>query len=604
MRRLKYWKQATQKQLFGECRLVHCEGMTTEDLKRSLARKLPCVEYLTETSMFFQDPNQPLSQAVERVGKNLRGFLFRFTRRKNLDPNRPKVVVLGTGWGSLYFLDQIDPTKYDVTVVSPRSYFVFTPLLTAALSGTLSLRSVIEPIRNRMFWGGRKVMEYLEGSAEDVDIENKRVQCKDNYGEEFSLSFDKLVIAIGSETNTFGIPGVREHASFMKEVEDVREIRLRMFRSFEKASIPGTPEAERQKLLNFVVVGGGPAGVEAAAEMMDMVHEDINKHYPTLVQDAKVTLIEMLPGLIPMFGKEISEFARNSFNKIGVNCLMEHRVTSIDADYVHVVDKNKKDIAIPYGSVIWASGVGQVLLAKKLIEKIPEQRNNRVLRVNPFLEVIGGNKVYAIGDCAHVTPPKLAAVADELYQKASSSKSGAGFDWLNRNKRSLIMQNYCQLHPSQCDVGNYRNRNHLNAEEFKTLLEDLDKSYKAPVPTAQMARQAGSYLAAFFNRSGSKWRFPFTPTNYGALSYVGGGRAVVELTYQRNVPKPRMIRIMGGLMANVVWRGYYWVSQTSKYNRILSATDYLKTAIKGRDVIEQTLESTSLRQKLKYRPKP
>lgn len=112
--------------------------------------------------------------------------------------------------------------------------------------------------------------------------------CRDRSGAVFKLAYDKLVLAVGSETNTFGIPGVTKYASFLKEVEDVKEIRLKLFNSFEKAALPSTSVATRKKLLNFVVVGGGPAGVEAAAEIMDMVHEDLKKHYPTLIKDAQV----------------------------------------------------------------------------------------------------------------------------------------------------------------------------------------------------------------------------------------------------------------------------------------------------------------------------
>lgn len=123
---------------------------------------------------FESDPNSPFFQAVQRGGRKMKGLLFRYNSQKSLPEGREKIVLLGTGWGSLYFLSQIDPSKFDVTVVSPRSFFVFTPLLTAALSGTLSIRSVMEPIRNKMFWGGRKAMEYLDATAEDVKLDQAR----------------------------------------------------------------------------------------------------------------------------------------------------------------------------------------------------------------------------------------------------------------------------------------------------------------------------------------------------------------------------------------------------------------------------------------------
>eukprot|EP01054_Gregarina_sp_Poly1_P009706 Gregarina_sp_Poly_1__9705@NODE_616_length_7127_cov_52_867989_g472_i0_p2_GENE_NODE_616_length_7127_cov_52_867989_g472_i0NODE_616_length_7127_cov_52_867989_g472_i0_p2_ORF_typecomplete_len452_score45_73Pyr_redox_2/PF07992_14/7_6e49Pyr_redox/PF00070_27/1_6e03Pyr_redox/PF00070_27/9_6e15Pyr_redox_3/PF13738_6/0_19Pyr_redox_3/PF13738_6/0_19HI0933_like/PF03486_14/1_6e03HI0933_like/PF03486_14/0_86HI0933_like/PF03486_14/11Lycopene_cycl/PF05834_12/1_1e02Lycopene_cycl/PF05834_12/0_18Thi4/PF01946_17/0_013GIDA len=367
------------------------------------------------TVCHISDPNAPMAQCIQRAIKHICTMPYRFGRR--LPDGREELVLLGTGWAALYFLSQIDPRYYKVTVISPRPYFVFTPLLTAALGGVQSMRSIMEPIRNKLKLGPHKAMDFVQSVAQDVDLVKREVECQALDGSSFRIPYDRLVVAIGSETNTFGIPGVKEHCSFLKEIEDVREIRLRLFNAFEKAALPGTSDNEKKALLSFVVVGGGPAGVEAAAEMNDLIKRDLKQHFPHLSSYASVSVIEMLPKLLPMFDESISKYTAKEFNKNGIQALLEHRVTKIDDHVIHLSDKSG-DKTIPYGFCIWASGVGQVPLAQKLLAKIPAQKGNRVMRVDPTLRVLGDEKIYAVGDCAWVTPPTLSQKADIIYQAA------------------------------------------------------------------------------------------------------------------------------------------------------------------------------------------
>jgi NADH dehydrogenase FAD-containing subunit len=207
---------------------------------------------------------------------------------------RERVVVLGSGWAGYTLARDLDPRKFQPVVVSPRSYFVFTPLLASTSVGTLEFRTALEPVRRR-----NGTAAFFQGWADAVDFEKKelvieeavedplqgRALVEDRYagrGEEefqvqkkkgkvFRMGYDKLIIAVGAYAQTFGTPGVKEHAYFLKDVGDARRIRNRLLSCFETAALPTTSEEMKKQLLNFAVVGGGPTGIEWSAELHDII---------------------------------------------------------------------------------------------------------------------------------------------------------------------------------------------------------------------------------------------------------------------------------------------------------------------------------------------
>jgi len=208
---------------------------------------------------------------------------------------RERIVILGSGWAGYSLCRRLDHKKYQVVIVSPRSYFVFTPLLASTAVGTLEFRTALEPIRNR-----RNKASFVQGWGFDVDLYNKTVTIeeaiadpnqslaltssrhegkdetqlqlekvsKTRKGQLFDLQYDKLVIAVGAYLQTFNTPGVRENANFLKDVGDARKIRKRLLECFETAALPTTPNDIRKQLLHFAVVGGGPTGIEFSAEFV------------------------------------------------------------------------------------------------------------------------------------------------------------------------------------------------------------------------------------------------------------------------------------------------------------------------------------------------
>jgi NADH dehydrogenase FAD-containing subunit len=166
-----------------------------------------------------------------------------------------------------------------LTVVSPRNHFVFTPLLPSVSVGTLECRVIQEPIRSVLGPAGH----YYRAKARSLDHIRKKVMCESIDHAMFELEYDKLIIAVGVKTNTFGIQSIfdaerkRDSVFFLKQLEHARLIRTNIIDAFEKASIPDVTPAEKQRLLTFLVVGGGPTSCEFTAELHDFVKQDVKR---------------------------------------------------------------------------------------------------------------------------------------------------------------------------------------------------------------------------------------------------------------------------------------------------------------------------------------
>merc|ERR1719311_545349 len=167
------------------------------------------------SNMFINDDLDDISYYATR----------RFYRSKG---ERKKVVVLGSGWGAMSFVKKLDPREYAVTVVSPRPFFFYTPLLVGSTTGVVSPGAIIEPLRDNA-----PDCEFLRTNCTDVDFENRKVVCEDD----LTLSYDHLIVSVGAQPNTFGIPGVEKYGRFLKEIEHGREVRKDLLDIIEKADV-------------------------------------------------------------------------------------------------------------------------------------------------------------------------------------------------------------------------------------------------------------------------------------------------------------------------------------------------------------------------------
>ena len=341
---------------------------------------------------------------------------------------RKRLLVIGSGWAASSFLQKLRPRDdVDVFVVSPRPYFLYSPLLPAAAVGSVEPRSIVEPIRNLLPAGAT----FIEAAAEAFDLAGRSVLCRSGLARDapFRVGFDACVFAPGSTSNTFGTQGVAEHCLFLKTAEDAARIRTAIHDAFERAALPLTPPEERVRLLSFVVCGGGPTGAEVAAEIADTIRVDMERQHPALRGVARVSVIDSNSHVLSMFDRAIAEYATSKFRKDGINLVLNARVTGVDARGVTLVHKASKAVEVlPSGTTVWATGVGLHPLAQALARSLPRgaQRNSRALTVDDHLRVLGSGdaNVFCIGDAATIDQHKALSHARELFAEFDADKSG------------------------------------------------------------------------------------------------------------------------------------------------------------------------------------
>jgi NADH:ubiquinone reductase (non-electrogenic) len=322
------------------------------------------------------------------------------------DASKTRLVLLGGGFAAVSCLRKIDTRRYDVTVISKRNHFLFTPLLPSSTVGTVEFRSIIEPIRRV-----RRGVRFIQASAKRLDPAGRKVFCReDESGVEFEVEYDTLVVAVGSLTSTFNIPGVSEHALFLKELTDARKLRERIIACLERASVPSTPADERRRLLHFAVIGGGPTGVEFAAELHDLLEENISKSYPELAGQMRITLFEALSSLLGSFDESLRDYTAKSFQRRGI----ELRLQSPVAEIGHGRIKLQTGEQIPAGTIVWTSGVQ----ATPFVSQLPfeKDRAGRLI-VNPFLHLRDDPSIYVAGDSAAVESSPLPLTAQVAMQQ-------------------------------------------------------------------------------------------------------------------------------------------------------------------------------------------
>ncbi|CUA71118.1 NADH dehydrogenase [Rhizoctonia solani] len=461
--------------------------------------------------------------------------------QRDFDPEKKTIVVLGSGWGATSMLKSLDTEDYNVVVISPRNYFLFTPLLPSVAIGTLDSRSIIQPTRYITRHKSRRVYVY-EAEAQEVDPKNKTVTFADNSPVKGGVSsttipYDYLVYAVGAETQTFGIPGVREHACFMKELHDAEKLRTTIMDCIESAAFKDQSDDEIDRLLHCVVVGGGPTGVELSGELHDFLKEDLENWYPDIAPRLRITLIEALPNVLPTFSRELIKYTESTFKENKIDVMTKTMVKEIKEKSVTVQNATGERVEIPFGAIVWAAGNVGRPITRKLMEHFPEhQTNKRGITVDDFLRMKGADGIFAVGDCTATSYAPTAQVASQ--------------------EGTYLARLFGQI---------------AKKEKLEKRLADL----RSGPHTDETAREIENVVKQI--NKASKLR-PFHYSHQGSLAYIGSEKAIADLPFLNGN------FASGGVATYLFWRSAYLSNLFSLRNRFLVINDWLKVKIFGRDV--------------------
>lgn len=310
----------------------------------------------------------------------------------SLPPFPPmKVVIVGGGFGGLNAAIGLRSADCEVTLIDRENYHLFQPLLYQVATGSLSPANICAPLRNVL--RRQKNATVLQGDVVDFDFEQREIVLKDR-----RVPFDKLIVAAGMTHSYFGRNAWRQLAPGLKSISEATEIRARVLSAFEQAEWEQN-EVERRRLMTFVVVGGGPTGVELAGTLADLAHHTLAKEFRHIhPQTTRVVLVDAESHVLTQFPESLSVKAGEALEKLGVEVRTGLRVSDIDEAGVTLGDER-----IDAGTVLWAAGVTASPLGEKLATAagVETDRAGRTL-VQPDLSLAGHPDVFVIGDLAHL----------------------------------------------------------------------------------------------------------------------------------------------------------------------------------------------------------
>jgi NADH:ubiquinone reductase (H+-translocating) len=309
-----------------------------------------------------------------------------------------RVLILGGGFGGVYaalWLEKVLAGRdgLEVTLITRENYFLFSPMLPEVAAGELEQNTIVNPLRKLL----RRVKSFV-GTIEEINLDARHVLVSHGFdGHKHELPYDQLILALGSGTNFFGLPGVEAACLALKTLSDAVAIRNRLITHLEEANSE-CAAGQRQPLLTFIVAGGGFAGVETIGGINDFVREAI-RSYPNLHSGyLRFVLVTPDDVILPELKRTLGVYAQRKLSSRGVEIVTGAKVNSISDGVVELTNGEK----ILATTLIWSAGTAP----NALIAKLPLSKRNGRIVVDPYLGVEGRTGVWAVGDCALVAVPQ------------------------------------------------------------------------------------------------------------------------------------------------------------------------------------------------------
>jgi len=353
---------------------------------------------------------------------------------------KKRIVVLGGGFAGIECARKLEALfrndySIEIVLVNEDNFLLFTPLLPQVASGMIETRHAITSIRTIL-----DRATFYEGRVKNIDQYGKIVTLWGTTEKRgISIHYDYLILALGSQTNFFGMSDVELHAYTMKTLNDAVMLRNRTIDMLEQAENETNPIL-RKSLLTFVIVGAGFAGIETAGELLDLIL-DVRKYYPNIHRkDLRVIVLEVLPNILPGFSETLAKFAERKLEQKGLEIKLKSAVTGFDGNEVKIKKLNGDDSseAIQTKTLIWTAGVTPVNTIKRSTFKMDHGK----IIVNDFLEVPGFPGVFAIGDCANFLNPETkrpyAPTAQLAVGQAKTAAHNLHALIKNREKRKFV----------------------------------------------------------------------------------------------------------------------------------------------------------------------
>ncbi|KAL4808032.1 pyridine nucleotide-disulfide oxidoreductase-domain-containing protein [Aspergillus unguis] len=487
---------------------------------------------------------------------------------------KERVVILGSGWGGYTMSRKLSPKRFAPVVISPRSYFVFTPLLTDTAGGDLDFSHIVEPVRDP-----RIKIDFIQAAARAIDLDRKTVLCEPTVvksgvtqthteeedqrppgaewekSEAFHVPYDKLVISVGAISRTFKTPGVKDNAIFFRDIGDSRRVRRRVRECFELAVLPTTSEEMRKHLLHFAIVGAGPTGTELAAALRDFITTDLITLYPGLVGLPKISLYDVAPKVLSMFDESLSKYAKDTMRGEGIDVRTSHHIQDLrwgppGAEPPYEMDPRscltlttQEEGEMGIGMCVWVTGNAMNELVRDSLREV---------------DVFPANSAVLKG--SNGAPD--ASQSSWSYKKAP--RTGA-----------LLVDDHLRVQLED-GSGSTAVLQDVFAVGDNAVLEN-----GAPPATAQVTAQEAKWLATHLNHDDLDRTSPFSFQNMGTLAYIGGAKALIQLPEEEGKYLPHKVT---GRAAWLAWNAAYLTMTISWRNKLRVAFRWILNRVFGRDI--------------------